>query len=254
VVETVIAGGEAYRGTEVFAAIARLSALRAELSGWWDGTDVLVVPTVPWLATLAEVEADPVGVNAQLGRNTTFANLLELAAIAVPAPEGPGGVTVLGPVGHAGAVAAVAARLRGEDLRPGAEAGLGHIHLAVVGAHLRGQPLNGQLLAQGAELVATTRTAPAYRLYRLEGGPPVRPGLERVTAGGQSIEVEVWSIDAAGFGRVVAAVAPPLGIGSVELADGRWVKGFICETRGLADAADITASGGWRAHLAAEDR
>ncbi|MGN6692706.1 MAG: allophanate hydrolase-related protein [Aquihabitans sp.] len=124
------------------------------------------------------------------------------------------------------------------------------IHLAVVGAHLRGQPLNHQLVEHGAELVATTRTAPRYRLHRLAGGPPLRPGLERVDGCGKAIEVEVWSIGAAGLGHVTAAVAPPLGIGSVELEDGRWVKGFICETHGLADAPDITHHGSWRAYLA----
>ena len=124
------------------------------------------------------------------------------------------------------------------------------IHLAVVGAHLSGQPLNHQLVDEGAELIATTRTSPRYRLYRLEGGPPLRPALERVTDGGAAIEVEVWSIDAAGLGHVVAAVAPPLGIGSLELEDGRWVTGFICEPHGLADALDITHHRSWRTYLA----
>ena len=249
VVQTVVAGGERYSGTEVFAAMQRLSEIRAELAVWWGDVDALILPTVPWLPTLAEVAADPIAVNGRLGRNTTFANLLGLAAIAVPASSGAGGVTVLGPAGHRGSVAALAGALHGEGLAVGAEAGLDHVHLAVVGAHLSGQPLNGQMLEQGAELVARTETAPSYRLYRLNGGPVLRPGLEKVAVGGHAIEVEVWSISAEGLGRVLAAVAPPLGIGSVELAGGRWVKGFICETRGLGDAVDITAHGGWRSYL-----
>lgn len=253
VVHTVVAGGADYRGTEVFAAQRRLGELRAALAPWWDATDVLVVPTVPWLPTLAEVADDPIGANARLGRNTTFANLLGLAAIAVPFDGVPGGVTVLGPVGHVAAVAAVAGSLAGEALAPGSLAGGGRVHLAVVGAHLRGQPLNHQLVDAGAELVATTRTSSRYRLYRLPGGPPLRPALERVEGCGKAIEVEVWSIDPAGLGHVTAAVAPPLGIGSVELADGRWVKGFICETHGLADAPDITHHGAWRTYLATLD-
>ncbi|MCU1371464.1 MAG: atzF [Ilumatobacteraceae bacterium] len=136
-----------------------------------------------------------------------------------------------------------------DPIASGPLAGADRISLAVVGAHLRGQPLNHQLTDRGAELVATTRTSPRYRLYRLDGGPPLRPALERVEGCGKAIEVEVWSLDAAGFGQVVAGVAPPLGIGSVELEDGRWVKGFICETRGLADAPDITQHGSWRAYL-----
>lgn len=249
VVHTVVAGGSDYRGTEVFAAQRRLRELQAELAPWWDRADVLIVPTVPWLPTVAEVHEDPLGANARLGRNTTFANLLGLAAIAVPFDGVPGGVTVLGPVGHSAAVAAVAASLAGESLEPGPLAGGDRVHLAVVGAHLRGQPLNHQLVDNGAELVATTRTSCRYRLYRLEGGPPLRPALERVEGCGKAIEVEVWAISPEGLGRVTAAVAPPLGIGSVELDDGRWVKGFICETRGLADATDITTHGSWRTYL-----
>lgn len=249
VVATVVAGGEAYRGTEVFAAQQRLRELKAELARWWATVDAVVVPTVPWLVTLAEVADDPIGVNARLGRNTTFANLLGLSAITVPAPSGAGGVTVLAPPGGAGAVAALAAALHHEEVAPGGLAAGDRVQLAVVGAHLRGQPLNGQLVDVGAELVATTTTSAHYRLYHLEGGPPMRPGLERVGSGGKAIEVEVWSVSPDGLGRVLAAVAPPLGIGSLELADGRWVKGFICETHGLADATDITTYRGWRRYL-----
>ncbi|MBL8776932.1 MAG: hypothetical protein JNK12_13405 [Acidimicrobiales bacterium] len=249
VVRTVVAGGEAYTGTEVFGAVERLAALRRSLAAWWDDVDVLVVPTVPAVPSLAEVAADPIGVNARLGRNTTFANLLGLCAITVPAADGPGGVTVLAPAAGAGAVAAIAGALRGEALEPGPLGAGGRVHLAVVGAHLRGQPLNHQLVDRGGVLVATAATAPCYRLYHLRGGPPERPALERVGLSGRAIEVEVWSLDAAAFGEVVALVAPPLGIGSVELDGGRWVKGFICETHGLADATDITANGSWRRYL-----
>lgn len=252
VVATVVAGGHAYSGTDVFAAMARLAELRAELEPFWAEVDALVVPTVPWLPTLAEVADDPIGANARLGRNTTFANLLGLGAIAVPGGGVPGGVTVLGPRGHSAAVAALAAAIEGEELPSGHRESRGRIQLSVVGAHLRGQPLNRQLVDRGAELVATTTTAPTYRLSRLEGGPPLRPALERVAQCGRAIETEVWSIDAAGLGELVAEIAPPLGIGSVELADGRWVKGFICETAGLADALDITHHGGWRRYLASE--
>lgn len=251
VVAAVVAGGGRYLGTDVFDAQRRLRAMREELAVWWRTHDVLVVPTVFEVPTLDAVVADPFGTNVRLGRNTTFANLLGLAAIAVPAPDGPGGVTVLGPEGHLGAVAAVAGDLAGEQLAGGASTSLGRHLVAVVGAHLRGQPLNHQLVDRGAELVGRTHTSARYRLYRLEGGPPTRPGLERTGGPGASIEVEVWALDDAALGSLVAAVSPPLGIGSVELADGRWVKGFICEPLGLADALDITHHGGWRTYLAA---
>jgi allophanate hydrolase len=249
-VRTVVEGGRRYLGTDVFSAQLRLRAIATEVAGWWAHTDVLVVPTVDRAPTLAEVAADPIGVNARLGRNTTFANLLGLAAIAVPAHQGVGGVTVLAPPAHAGAVAAVAAELMGEATQAGAGAAAGRTHVAVVGAHLRGQPLNPELTERGGELVATTTTSPRYRLFLLEGGPPLRPGLERVDEGGQPIDVEVWSLDDRGLGALTAGIPRPLGIGSVELVDGRWVKGFICEPGGLRDATDITHHGGWRTFLA----
>jgi allophanate hydrolase len=127
----------------------------------------------------------------------------------------------------------------------------GLIELVVVGAHLSGQPLNHQLTDRGGRLAAETSTSPRYRFYALADTEPPKPGLVRVTEGGAAIEVEVWSLPVAGFGSFVAEVPPPLGIGSVELADGRWARGFICEPIGLEGATDITAFGGWRAYRGA---
>jgi allophanate hydrolase len=126
----------------------------------------------------------------------------------------------------------------------------GEIELAVVGAHLSGMALNPQLKEMGARLLRAVVTEPAYRLYLLPGPAPLRPGLLRVTSGGASIETEVWALRADAFGRFVAAVPPPLGIGTVLLADGTRPKGFLCEPAGLAGATDITAFGGWRAFTA----
>lgn len=123
------------------------------------------------------------------------------------------------------------------------------IRVVVVGAHLVGQPLHHQLTDRGATLVDRTTTAPRYRLYALAGTTPPKPGLRRVASGGAAIEVEVWELPAEGFGTFVAAVPPPLGIGKIELADGRWECGFICEEHGFVDATDITHLGGWRAFL-----
>jgi allophanate hydrolase len=123
--------------------------------------------------------------------------------------------------------------------------------LAVVGAHLTGQPLNHQLTDRDASLARTTTTSSCYRLYALDTEPP-KPGLVRVgegEAGAGAVEVEVWELDDAAFGSFVAAVPPPLCIGTVLLADGSSVMGFLCETVALDGAPDITASGGWRAHL-----
>ncbi|HET7867082.1 MAG TPA: allophanate hydrolase, partial [Burkholderiaceae bacterium] len=121
--------------------------------------------------------------------------------------------------------------------------------LAVVGAHLQGMPLHGQLVERGCRLLERTRTAAAYRLYALPGTTPPKPGLARVAEGGSAIELEVYDMPQEALGSFLALIPPPLGLGSVELADGRWVKGFICEPLALAGAQDISVHGGWRAYL-----
>jgi allophanate hydrolase len=122
------------------------------------------------------------------------------------------------------------------------------VQLAVVGSHLSGEPLNHELTALGARLVRTTQTAPVYRLYALPGGPPARPGLVRTGSGGTAIEAEVWTLDPAAFGAFAARVPAPLAIGTVTLADGGTVKGFLCESHAVAEARDISHLGGWRAY------
>ena len=125
------------------------------------------------------------------------------------------------------------------------------IFVAVVGAHLTGQPLNSQLTERQARLVKTCRTAPEYRLYALEGTVPPKPGLERLANGvaGYAIEVEVWAMSPESFGSFVALIPSPLGIGTLRLEDGSDVKGFICEPYALAAAEEISPFGGWRAYL-----
>jgi len=124
--------------------------------------------------------------------------------------------------------------------------------LAVVGAHLEGMPLHGQLVERGCRLLERTRTAPQYRLFALPGTTPPKPGLARVAEGeaGTSIALEVYEMPLAEVGGFLALIPPPLGLGSVQLADGRWVKGFVCEPAALAGALDISAFGGWRDWLA----
>ncbi len=124
-----------------------------------------------------------------------------------------------------------------------------NVQLAVVGAHLRGQPLNAELLAFGAVFVKQTRTAPQYRLFVLAHTFPPKPGMVRA-GNGESIELEIWELEATAFGRFVASVPPPLVIGNVKLASGEWIKGFLCEEIALEQAREITSLGGWRAYLA----
>lgn len=266
VVRDIVLDGRRWSATDAYAALHRRDQLAAgAVAEVWRHVDVLVVPTVPWLPTVAEVLDDPVGTNRRLGGFTHFANLVGLAALAVPVPAAPRshpavplGVTVLAPTGREGMAAAVAAELVGGAVAEAAGGDVARlpgvvptaverIELCVVGAHLSGFPLCDQLLDRGGALVERTTTAPTYRLHRLPPGAVERPALERVAVGGAEIEVEVWSLPVARLGEVVASVPPPLAIGTVALADGRAVTGFVCEHGGLAGAQDITAFGGWRA-------
>ncbi len=220
----------------------------------WDVVDVVAVPTVGEAPTLAAVAADPLGVNRRLGRFTNGCNLLDLCAAAVPAGRRgdgmPFGITFLGPAFADPVVATAAARLVGEP-DPPLPTWVGATTIVVVGAHLRGQPLNGELVGRGAQFLAPVRTAPTYRLAALPTVPP-KPGLSRVGPGepGGAIAAELWRIPIDGFGDFIGGIPAPLGIGRVELDDGSWHPGFICEGWALADAPDITAHGGWLAYLA----
>ncbi len=125
------------------------------------------------------------------------------------------------------------------------------VQVAVVGAHLAGQPLNRELVERGAELAFRTVTARCYRLYALATEPP-KPGLVRVDPNdpsGSAIEVEVWTMPVESFGSFVDGVSAPLAIGRVQLGDGSWVAGFVCEPIALDGAEEITRFGGWRAFL-----
>jgi allophanate hydrolase len=251
IVERIIREAGSIRAHELARDLDVLAGLRRRVDEAWAAVDAIVLPTVPDHPTLAAVAADPLGTNTALGRFTNGTNLLDRCAAAVPAghrSDGlPFGISVLGPAWSDRSIwsaAAVIAGLPGPPVRdPGA------IDLVVCGAHLEGQPLHHQLTSRGARLVARTATAPHYRMHELTTLPP-KPGLVRVPPGqGASLEVEVWSLDAASFGTFVAAIPAPLTIGTVELADGTWAKGFLCEPYALAGTTDITHRGGWRAWL-----
>jgi allophanate hydrolase len=265
-VRTIIAGSARYTATDAYEAQAALASLRVDLARLWDEVDVLAVPSVPTTYAIADVLANPIELNRRLGTYTNFVNLLDLAAIAVPASirvDGrPSGITLIGPAGSDLKLAALAQRFHVDTrLQLGA---LPHampapqslwlradaIEIAVVGAHLSGLPLNGQLTERRARLLRSLRTRAAYRLYALPGTTPPKPGLVRTQAGGASIEVEVWSMPTAAFGSFVAGVPPPLAIGTVDLDDGSSVHGFLCESAATDGAEDITRHGGWRAYLA----
>jgi len=222
--------------------------------------DALMVPTAPTIYRIAEVEADPLVKNSHMGAYTNFVNFADLSALALPnsirADGLPTGVTFIAPAWMDEALVKFgqkwqqASQLKlGTSERPyekTTEISSGHsVKLAVVGAHLSGMPLNFQLTTRGGTLIKQTRTTSHYKLYALKNTTPPKPGLQ-YNAKGFSIEVEVWDIPRAMFGDIVAEVPAPLGIGNVQLIDGTWVKGFICEGYALEDATDISHFGGWR--------
>jgi allophanate hydrolase len=285
-VAAIIGGARRWSAVEAFFAQQRLRDLSRRVEALWEDIDVLVVPTTPTSYTLSDLVADPVLPNTRLGTYTNFTNLLDLCGLAVPAgfkaARQPVGVTFLGPAFADRALLSLADRLhQSYRLDVGATAhrvlpsGAGgeafptsgalrrvaravapvprvfqSIRLAVVGAHLSGQPLHYQLVELGARFLGAARTAPHYRLYALDGTLPPKPGLVRQANGGAAIEIEVYGLDPAAFGQFVAGVGQPLGIGNVELAGGEWVKGFLCESFAVAQATEITELGGWRAYLA----
>lgn len=266
----IIGAATGHSAADAFAGLYRLAELRRATEPVWRAIDVLVVPTYPRPRRVADLAADPVGPNSELGTYTNFVNLLDLCALAVPgrwrADGFPSGVTLIAPRGADGLLAELGARLHAasgatlgasglplpaEAVPPGDRARGDEIEVAVVGAHLSGLPLNGELTARGARFLRAVATRPDYRLHALPGGPPARPGLIRVAPGtGAAIETEVWALAPDAFGRFVAAIPSPLAIGTLSLADGTTPKGFLAEAAGLAGARDISGHGGWRAYLA----
>lgn len=271
-VRGILASGRNYTAADVFEAQTRLRAIAQQVEPMWRDIDVLLVPTAPTHYTREQMRAEPVALNRNLGAYTNFVNLLDYAALSVPSSlraDGlPFGITLIGPCGSDLALADLGQRYHhATGLAPGATdeplpapraiPGLaapeaGTLPIAVVGAHLSGMPLNSQLTERGATLLRATTTSPSYRLYALPGTVPPKPGLQRVVEGdeGAAIALEVWVVPLAQVGSFLALIPPPLGLGSVELADGSWVKGFICEGHALAGAQDVTLHGGWRAYVA----
>jgi allophanate hydrolase len=251
----IILSATKYSAADVYRALEQLESLKRQAAVEWSQMDVLLLPTAGTTYTRMAVAADPVGLNANLGYYTNFVNLMDLAAIAIPAgftPRGlPFGVSLIAPAFSDRALLTLAGRVLDEPVQEPAVAP-GCVALAVVGAHLSGQPLNFQLTDRGARLMTTCQTSSEYQLFALPGTTPLKPGLVRAPGfRGGGIEVEVWAMPEQHLGSFVAAIPPPLGIGSVQLATGEWVKGFICEPCAIDGAQDVTAFGGWRRYLAA---
>jgi allophanate hydrolase len=268
VTREITAAGARLTAADTFAALYRLQALRRIAERAFANLDAVVLPTAPTAYSTAQVLANPIELNSRLGTYTNFVNLLDLCGLALPAtmrPDGiPFGITLLAPAGKDAMLASIGRLFHADTKLTLGAKGLpqptlatvapsahdGEIAIAVVGAHLSGMTLNGELKELGGRLLEATTTAPDYKLYALDT-TPAKPGMLRVGAGtGSSIALEVWALSAAAFGKFVAAIPPPLSIGTVRLADGRGVKGFIVEPADISGTRDISAFGGWRAFMA----
>lgn len=278
-VRTIIEGGKAKTAADAFAASYRLKALKRVCDAMWQDVDCLLTPTAGTIYRIADMQADPIRLNSNLGHYTNFMNLLDYAAVAVPAgfqasgdAQGlPWGVTLAAPafkdvpllrladrfhraqaalsLGATTAPLADTPAITTTDLPKGSHTA-GTVKVAVCGAHLSGLPLNWQLTQRGARLLGAVQSAPEYKFYALAGGPVQRPGMVRVNEGGAAIAMEVWELPAEHFGSFVDGIPAPLGIGKVRLADGSWVSGFVCEAIGVEGGTDITQLGSWREWLA----
>ena len=270
VIAEILRKAERFNALDAHRGMTELARLRRECSALLERVDLMVVPSTSYFPRIAEVIAEPLALNSELGRYTNFVNLLDLCALAVPAgmrSDGlPFGVTLIARAGRDGLLASIGKALHerlnrtlgatGHVLNPtpaawSSKAPYGRARLAVVGAHLSGQPLNRELTELDARFVLATTTAPKYRLYALDTTPP-KPGLVRAAPGeqGHAIELEVWEFEQAAFGAFVSRIPSPLGVGVIELSDGSHVQGFLCESVAISGAREISEFGGWRAYRA----
>ncbi|MGL3211543.1 allophanate hydrolase [Bradyrhizobium sp. BR 1433] len=268
VTREITVGGSRPTAADTFSALYRLEALRRIAERSLAQLDAIVLPTAPTVYSTADVLANPIELNSRLGTYTNFVNLLDMCGLALPAamrPDGaPFGITLLAPAGRDAELAGIGRVFHADTgLALGAnslpqppltatptQAGSDDITIAVVGAHLSGMALNHELTTLDARLLEDAVTAPDYRLYALDTTPP-KPGMLRVETGaGHAIKLELWAMSPAAFGTFVAAIPPPLSIGTIRLADGRQAKGFIVEPAAIQGAKDISSYGGWRAFMA----
>jgi len=271
VIRTIVEKGKDFSALDAFSFQYRLQSFKQQADKILSSVDMIITPTAGSTYTIEEVINDPIQLNSNMGYYTNFMNLLDCAAVAIPAGfynNGVGfGVTLFHSAFSDKRLLSLASEIQNalalplgdESSKTASQIAINrnmlsklpakNIHVVVCGAHLKGLPLNWQLLERGATLVEKTFSSPDYKLYALAGGPPFRPGMMRVETNGESIEVEVWSIPSENFGTFVAEIPPPLGIGKVQLIDHRWESGFICEAHGIVGAKDITKLKSWKKYM-----
>ncbi len=273
-VRNIIAQGSNYYASDLFSVQAELAIAKRKKDALMSSVDFLLLPTTPTTYTIAQMQADPIALNRNLGFYTNFVNLLDMAAISIPAgfkaPNLPFGITLVGQAGSDITLAQYAQKFMQASTITHVGAMLGQLNnempvlelwqklcpsmnarkqVAVVGAHLSGMPLNSQLADRGAVLQKITSTAAEYELYALPNTTPPKPGLKHVGARGKSIALEIWEMTMEDFGSFVSLIPAPLGIGTLKLVDGSYVQGFICEPAALENAKNISAFGGWRNYI-----
>jgi allophanate hydrolase len=271
VTRQIISGGIKPTAVQAFKSQYRLAELRRVSEQVWEEVDAIITPTAGTIYKVAEVDADPIKLNSNLGRYTNYMNLLDLCAWAVPAgflDQGlPWGVTFFAPAFQDEFLASLAAEFHAVqalplgrtetrsdeigELKLPSNKSIAWMQVVVCGAHMEGLPLNHQLTSRGGALVKKTQSSASYKLYVLPSKPgqPMRPGMVRVPEGGEAIDLEVWKLPQTEVGSFLEAIPAPLGLGKVELKDGSQVCGFVCEGIAAQGAEDITAFGGWRAWL-----
>lgn len=267
-VREIIATAKPYTAADTFHEIYQLRKIKLQADQTWTGIDCLLTPTAGTIYPIQAMQQDPIRLNTNLGYYTNFMNLLDYTAVAVPAGfqnDGlPFGITLLAPAHQDEPLLHLAQRLQQAYSLPLGATGIalsqnipfratrsGQVQIAVCGAHLSGLPLNDQLTSRQGRLVISTTTSPDYRLYVLPGKVPKRPGLIRVNLHeqGVAVEVEVWELPMRELGSFVANIPTPLGIGTLTLANGETVQGFLCERYAINNAKDISHWGGWRHYL-----
>ena len=240
----IISGGEHHSARDAFSATYKLADLKRKAEAAWQDIDAIVTPTAGGFPTLADLEADPIGPNSQLGYYTNYMNLLDLCALATPAGESasglPFGITWFAPRDKDKALIQLASKgPKTNTIRNG-------LSLILFGAHMDGLALNWQVTELGAQFVSRIHTAPKYKMFHLPEPAPERPGLIRIEIGGTSIEGEEWLFPIKAIGPFLSKIRQPLGLGEVELNDGRKCHGFLCEKAATDSAKDISQTGGWR--------
>jgi allophanate hydrolase len=261
-VREVVEPGLDMSAVELFNGIYRLTELKRHADLMWEGIDMLAFPTAGTTYRVHELQAAPIQLNSAFGFYTNFVNLLDMAALAIPAgirTNGTGfGITLIGPADTDLALLEAAdAYLAVADLSAppslDLEGKMQTVKLAVVGAHLEGMPLHWQLTSRNAKFLGASETAPTYRLFAMTESVPPKPALVHSEEGGGTIALELYELGVAEFGSFVVEVPAPLAIGTVTLADGSSCKGFVSEPRAMIGALDITDLGGWRAYIAQRD-